>query len=117
VFLVDLLLQRYYIFFNLRTISLCLLYNSITKKPEGEQVTQRAIPTEVFAANSAVQQKFIRKWLNDPTLMDCSLRSIVDWDYYRGRITSQIHKLITLPAYYQVRNLTFAAISQTHNQN
>jgi len=82
----------------------------IAKKPEGEQVTQRAIPLEVFASNSAIQQKFIRKWLNDPMLVDCSLRSIVDWEYYRGRITSQIHKLITLPAFNQVRQTPHGSI-------
>jgi DNA polymerase epsilon subunit 1 len=73
----------------------------IAKKPETASVSDRAIPADLFAAPPAVQQRFVRKWCSDNGLVDCSFRAIVDWDYYRQRLTNQILKLICLPSYFQ----------------
>lgn len=44
----------------------------------------------------------LRKWLATPSLNDYSVRNILDWDYYRGRLSGVVQKLITIPAFYQV---------------
>lgn len=70
----------------------------ISKQPDGRSVTERAIPTEIFSAGAGMQQKFLRRWCADNSMVDCSIRAIVDWEYYRGRLTNQLYKLIILPA-------------------
>ncbi|TYZ50827.1 hypothetical protein PybrP1_003159 [[Pythium] brassicae (nom. inval.)] len=77
----------------------------IAAKPFGEKVTERAIPTAIFATEDAVKRHFLKKWLRDPNLQDFDIRSILDWDYYRGRFASTVQKIISLPAAFQnVRN-------------
>uniref|UniRef100_A0AAV1TLX8 DNA polymerase epsilon catalytic subunit n=1 Tax=Peronospora matthiolae TaxID=2874970 RepID=A0AAV1TLX8_9STRA len=77
----------------------------IAARPYGEKVTERAIPTAIFATEDAVRRHFLRKWLKDPQLQDFDIRSILDWDYYRTRFASTVQKIISLPAAFQnVRN-------------
>ncbi|RLN54924.1 hypothetical protein BBJ29_009366 [Phytophthora kernoviae] len=77
----------------------------IAARPYGEKVTERAIPTAIFATEDAVKRHFLKKWLKDPHLQDFDIRSILDWDYYRGRFASTVQKIISLPAAFQnVRN-------------
>ena len=73
----------------------------ISSKPEGRPVAERAIPVQIFSASPNVQLRFIRRWCNDNSLTDVSMRAILDWGYYRTRLSSQFQKLITLPAYFQ----------------
>lgn len=73
----------------------------ISAKPEGRPVAERAIPVQIFSAAPAVQVRYIRKWCNDNSLLDVSMRAILDWAYYRTRLSAQFQKLITLPAYFQ----------------
>lgn len=73
----------------------------IAAKPFGEKVTERAIPTAIFATEDAVKRHFLKKWLKDPNLQDFDIRTILDWDYYRGRFASTIQKIISLPAAFQ----------------
>lgn len=35
----------------------------ISNRPHGAPVTERAIPTVIFAAETAVKKHFLRKWL------------------------------------------------------
>ncbi|OAV98876.1 hypothetical protein PTTG_25547 [Puccinia triticina 1-1 BBBD Race 1] len=70
----------------------------ISAKPHGAPVTDRAVPVAIFSAERSVQQHFLRKWLKDNSLVDLSLRSILDWGYYTERLGSVIQKLITIPA-------------------
>lgn len=73
----------------------------IAAKPFGEKVTERAIPTAIFATEDAVKRHFLKKWLKDPNLQDFDIRTILDWDYYRGRFASTVQKIISLPAAFQ----------------
>jgi len=69
----------------------------IAAKPKNAPVTERAIPTAIFSADDQVKRYFLRKWMReDPSDMDP--RALVDWDYYRERLSSVIQKLITIPA-------------------
>jgi DNA polymerase elongation subunit (family B) len=69
----------------------------VAKKPIGEPVTDRAIPTAIFAADPARRKHFLRKWLKDSSMEDFDIRNILDWDYYRTRIAGTIQKIITIP--------------------
>lgn len=73
----------------------------ISSKPEGKPVAERAVPVQIFSAAPAVQLRFIRKWCNDNSLLEVSMRDILDWGYYRTRLCAQFQKLISLPAYFQ----------------
>ncbi|GMF20503.1 unnamed protein product [Phytophthora lilii] len=73
----------------------------IAARPYGEKVTERAIPTAIFATEDAVKRHFLKKWLKDPHLQDFDIRSILDWDYYRTRFASTVQKIISLPAAFQ----------------
>eukprot|EP01022_Parablepharisma_sp_SALTPOND_P011850 TRINITY_DN1509_c0_g2_i1.p1 TRINITY_DN1509_c0_g2~~TRINITY_DN1509_c0_g2_i1.p1 ORF type:complete len:2157 (+),score=297.67 TRINITY_DN1509_c0_g2_i1:3876-10346(+) len=73
----------------------------IAKKPLGRPVTERAIPTAVFTADPIVSRKYLRSWLKDENLMDCSMKAIVDWEYYKDRLAKTIQKIVTIPAVMQ----------------
>jgi len=70
----------------------------IAERPHGAPVTERAIPTAIWKAESAVKKHFLKKWLKSPEIEDFDVRSIVDWDYYRERLAKTIQKIITIPA-------------------
>ena len=69
----------------------------IAAKPFGAPVTDRAIPTAIFATEPAVKRHYLRKWLKDNQL-NGAVREILDWDYYRTRLDAVIRKIITIPA-------------------
>ena len=73
----------------------------IATRPHGKPVTDRAIPTAIFAAEEAVKKTYLRKWLKDQSMTDFSLQSILDWDYYRTRLGNTIQKIISIPAAFQ----------------
>jgi DNA polymerase epsilon subunit 1 len=70
----------------------------IAERPHGAPVTERAIPTAIWKAESAVKKHFLRKWLKAPEIEDFDVRNIIDWDYYRERLAKTIQKIITIPA-------------------
>ncbi|GMM29176.1 DNA polymerase epsilon catalytic subunit [Martiniozyma asiatica (nom. inval.)] len=70
----------------------------IAQKPIGSPVTERAIPTTIFSSEISVKRKFLRRWLKDPSLEDFDPRLIIDWEYYRERLSSVVQKIITIPA-------------------
>ncbi|CAM9190271.1 unnamed protein product [Chrysoparadoxa australica] len=70
----------------------------ISNRPHGAPVTERAIPTAIFAAEPAVMHAYLRKWLRDPSLVDFDVRSLLDWGYYKERLGKCIQKIITIPA-------------------
>ncbi len=43
-------------------------------------------------------KNFLRKWLKASDLDDFDLRNILDWDYYKDRLSKTIQKIITIPA-------------------
>lgn len=43
-------------------------------------------------------KKFLRKWLKDQSMQDFDMRTIIDWDYYKERVSGTIMKIVTIPA-------------------
>lgn len=70
----------------------------ISARPMGAPVTERAVPVAIFSAEESVKRVYLRKWLEDNSLTNFDLRSILDWDYYIERLGSVIQKLITISA-------------------
>jgi DNA polymerase epsilon subunit 1 len=69
----------------------------VASRPRNSPVTDRAIPVAIFSAEESVKRHYLRKWLReDPGDMDP--RNVIDWNYYLERLSSQIQKLITIPA-------------------
>ncbi|KAF9594988.1 hypothetical protein IFM89_035761 [Coptis chinensis] len=63
-------------------------------EPQGTPVSERAIPVAIF--ESAEMKTFLRKWCKISA--DMGIRSIIDWSYYKQRLSSTIQKIITIPA-------------------
>ena len=68
-------------------------------------MTERAVPTAIFSAEPAVQPHYLRKWLKDSSLgaaadesVGVDVRDVLDWDYYRERLSKTVQKIITIPA-------------------
>ncbi|KAK9328195.1 hypothetical protein V1520DRAFT_346727 [Lipomyces starkeyi] len=70
----------------------------ISEKPRSAPVTERAIPVAIFSSEESVKSRFLRRWLRDTSITDFDPRDIIDWDYYRERLSSVIQKIITIPA-------------------
>jgi hypothetical protein len=45
---------------------------------------------------SEIAKHYLRKWCRISS--DASIRTIVDWSYYKQRLSSAIQKIITIPA-------------------
>lgn len=70
----------------------------ISKKPEGTSVAERAIPIIIFYSDPKVRQSKLREWLKDYNLNDVDMKEVIDWDYYKDRLASNIMKIIIIPA-------------------
>lgn len=70
----------------------------IAKRPIDAKIAERAIPTAIFESDEGVMKKFIKKWLKDNSMTDFNMRSILDWDYYKERVSGTIQKIVTIPA-------------------
>lgn len=55
-----------------------------------------------------IMQAYIRKWCKSTT--DVAIRNIVDWNYYRQRLSSAIQKIITIPAAMQKVKVYFSQV-------
>ncbi|KAK2962332.1 putative DNA polymerase epsilon catalytic subunit A [Blattamonas nauphoetae] len=76
----------------------------IARLPVGKPVSERSIPVEVFKLeDDLLRKKYLRSWLKDSSLGQTSLdvRDILDWDYYKERLSSAIMKIVTIPAAFQ----------------
>eukprot|EP00954_Amorphochlora_amoebiformis_P006667 521966-Amorphochlora_amoeboformis.AAC.1 len=73
----------------------------ISKYPQEASVSERAIPTQIFAAEEAIKTHFLKKWTKNSSLEDFDIRTVLDWHYYRTRLNSAIMKIITIPAAFQ----------------
>lgn len=71
----------------------------VAKHPEGLSTAERAIPVTIFQAKKEVARSYLQKWckISIPENKDF-LRSVVDWEYYKGRLGKAIQKIITIPA-------------------
>ena len=48
------------------------------------------------------QKKFLYEWTkNDAFLINVDIRDVLDWDYYKERLSSQIQKMVCIPAVMQ----------------
>ncbi|GAB2214864.1 hypothetical protein Drorol1_Dr00019229 [Drosera rotundifolia] len=65
-------------------------------EPKGTPVSERAIPVAIFESDLDIMKSFLRKWCKISS--DVGIRSIVDWSYYKQRLSSAIQKIITIPA-------------------
>ena len=72
----------------------------IAERPHGAPVTERAIPTAIWKAETAVMKHHLRKWLKSPGMNneEFDIRNVLDWEYYRDRLGKSIQKIITIPA-------------------
>ncbi|XP_058067456.1 DNA polymerase epsilon catalytic subunit A-like isoform X2 [Magnolia sinica] len=65
-------------------------------EPRGTPVSERAIPVAIFETDADIAKFYLRKWCKISS--EVAIRSIVDWSYYRQRLSSAVQKIITIPA-------------------
>lgn len=75
----------------------------ISDKPRGAPIAERAIPIAIFSSDITQKRIYLRKWLRDNSLDDFDPRNIIDWGYYFERLASVVLKIISIPAYLQIR--------------
>lgn len=68
----------------------------VAREPQGTPVSERAIPVAIFETDAEIAKFYLRKWCKISS--EASIRSIVDWSYYKQRLSSAIQKIITIPA-------------------
>lgn len=68
----------------------------VARDPQGAPVSDRAIPVAIFETEPEIMKSYMRKWCKISA--EVAIRSIVDWSYYRQRLSSAIQKIITIPA-------------------
>jgi DNA polymerase epsilon subunit 1 len=78
-------------------------YFVISRYPQDRPVAERAIPTQIFDADMEVQREFLFKWTRDDSLKagEVDIRKILDWNYYFERLSTQIQKMVCIPAVLQ----------------
>ncbi|CAK9156276.1 unnamed protein product [Ilex paraguariensis] len=64
----------------------------------GTPVSERAVPVPVaiFETDTEIMKFYVKKWCKISS--DVGIRSIVDWSYYKQRLSSAVQKIITIPA-------------------
>ncbi|XP_009629449.1 DNA polymerase epsilon catalytic subunit A [Nicotiana tomentosiformis] len=65
-------------------------------EPKGTPVSERAIPVAIFETNADIMRFYVKKWCKISS--EVGIRSIIDWSYYKQRLSSAIQKIITIPA-------------------
>ncbi|KAL9391175.1 hypothetical protein Peur_015095 [Populus x canadensis] len=65
-------------------------------EPRGTPVSERAVPVAIFETDPEIMKFYLRKWCK--TSSDVGIRSIIDWSYYKQRLSSAIQKIVTIPA-------------------
>ncbi|KAJ1279266.1 hypothetical protein BS78_04G142600 [Paspalum vaginatum] len=68
----------------------------VAREPQGTPVSERAVPVAIFETDPEIAKHYLRKWCRISS--DANIRSIVDWSYYKQRLSSAIQKIITIPA-------------------
>uniref|UniRef100_A0A0E0K092 DNA polymerase epsilon catalytic subunit n=1 Tax=Oryza punctata TaxID=4537 RepID=A0A0E0K092_ORYPU len=68
----------------------------VAREPQGTPVSERAIPVAIFETDAEIAKFYLRKWCKISS--EANIRSIVDWSYYKQRLSSAIQKIITIPA-------------------
>ncbi|KAF7458255.1 DNA polymerase epsilon catalytic subunit [Cryptosporidium felis] len=90
----------------------------VSELPKGEDKSQRAIPLSIFSTPLETRISWLSKWLRTSkmgspgetegssvdSLQEMSIaarwnvRNILDWDYYKKRLTNTILKIVIIPA-------------------
>ncbi|KAK9075077.1 hypothetical protein SSX86_003396 [Deinandra increscens subsp. villosa] len=65
-------------------------------EPRGNPVSERAVPVAIFETDAEIMKFYLKKWCKISS--DFGIRSIIDWSYYKQRLSSAIQKIITIPA-------------------
>ncbi|KAL6577446.1 DNA polymerase epsilon catalytic subunit A [Orobanche minor] len=65
-------------------------------EPKGTPVSERAVPVAIFETEPEIMKFYVKKWCKVSS--DGGIRSIIDWSYYKQRLSSTIQKIITIPA-------------------
>ncbi|GAA0141587.1 DNA metabolism protein [Lithospermum erythrorhizon] len=65
-------------------------------EPKGTPVSERAVPVAIFETDPEIMRFYVKKWCKISS--DVGIRSIIDWSYYKQRLSSSIQKIITIPA-------------------
>ncbi|KAJ8768060.1 hypothetical protein K2173_021000 [Erythroxylum novogranatense] len=68
----------------------------VAREPRGTPVSERAVPVAIFETDTDIMKFYLRKWCK--CSLDIDIRSIIDWSYYKQRLSSAIQKIITIPA-------------------
>ncbi|KAG2397467.1 DNA polymerase epsilon catalytic subunit [Vigna angularis] len=75
----------------------------VASEPKGTPVSERAIPVAIFETDAGVclmyaevMKFYVRKWCK--VSLEVAIRSIIDWSYYKQRLSSAIQKIVTIPA-------------------
>ncbi|KAD4583994.1 hypothetical protein E3N88_21595 [Mikania micrantha] len=92
----------------------------VAREPQGNPVSERAVPVAIFETNAGktlgytfeifeikkhtdltclfadLMKFYLKKWCKISS--DFGIRSIIDWSYYKQRLSSAIQKIITIPA-------------------
>nr|CAD1820134.1 unnamed protein product [Ananas comosus var. bracteatus] len=68
----------------------------VAREPQGTPVSERAVPVAIFETDAEIAKHYLRKWCKISS--DAGIRSIIDWSYYKQRLSSAIQKIITIPA-------------------
>lgn len=84
----------------------------IASKPVGADVTFRAIPVQIFKTPLHTQIHYLSKWLDMkfPPNVPINVRDIIDWNYYKQKLETQILKLVIIPAIKQNINNPITSI-------
>ncbi|KAK1431332.1 hypothetical protein QVD17_07789 [Tagetes erecta] len=65
-------------------------------EPRGNPVSERAVPVAIFETDAELMKFYLKKWCKISS--EFGIRSIIDWSYYKQRLSSAIQKIITIPA-------------------
>ncbi|KAK1354606.1 DNA polymerase epsilon catalytic subunit [Heracleum sosnowskyi] len=65
-------------------------------EPRGTPVSERAVPVALFETDAELIKFYVKKWCKISA--DVGIRSIIDWSYYKQRLSSAIQKIVTIPA-------------------
>ncbi|XP_073270441.1 DNA polymerase epsilon catalytic subunit A-like [Primulina huaijiensis] len=68
----------------------------VAREPKGTPVSERAVPVAIFETEAEIMKFYVKKWCKVSS--EVGIRSIIDWSYYKQRLSSAIQKIITIPA-------------------
>lgn len=73
----------------------------VLEKPVGTERTARAVPIQLFHADSRTRANFLSRWLGIPlseAALCSDMRQLIDWSYYAERLDVQLQKIVSIPA-------------------